>query len=64
MFFIAALAIMFKLTGFLVIGVLIGLSALFAPIFLTKASRNPDRTNIFTDPLYKGLSGNLYNDKK
>ena len=63
-FFIAALAIMYILTGFLVIGIIAGFCALFSPLFLTKPSRIQARTDMYTDPNYKGFSGNFFNDKK
>jgi|GEM_PF-4569539 len=63
-FFLFALVIMYKLTGFLVIGTIFGIFLLFSPMFLTKAATvTKKEPSMYLDPAYKGFTGNIYNDK-
>jgi hypothetical protein len=62
-FFIFALVFMYKMTGFWVIGILFGIFALFSPMFLSEAAPVTKEPDMFLDPVYKGLSGNIYTKK-
>ena len=62
-FFIFTIIFIYKATGFAGIGTILGVAVVFSPMFLTKPAQKTNEPNMYLDPVYKGLSGNIFTDK-